>query len=89
MVPVTPPVPAERLARMHARISNIRRDATHKATTMLAKTYRRVGIENLNVQGMVRNLRLARSIMDAGFFEFRRQLEYKARMYGSSVIVAG
>lgn len=53
-----------RLARLHARIANIRRDATHKATTILAKTYRRIGIEDLNVRGMARNRRLARSIMD-------------------------
>ncbi len=77
-----------RLARLHARIANIRRDAMHKATTALAKTYRRIGIEDLNVRGMARNRRLARSIMDGGFFEFRRQLEYKARFYGATVIVA-
>ncbi len=77
-----------KLARLHARIANIRRDATHKATTMLAKTYRRIGIEDLNVRGMASNRRLARSIMDGGFFEFRRQLEYKARFYGATVVVA-
>ncbi len=55
---------------------------------MLAKTYRRIGIEDLNARGMARNRRLARSIMDGGFFEFRRQLEYKARFYGAAVIVA-
>jgi putative transposase len=77
-----------KLARLHARIGNIRRDATHKATTMLAKTFRRIGIEDLNVRGMARNRCLARSIMDGGFFEFRRQLEYKARFYGATVVVA-
>ncbi|WP_264798076.1 RNA-guided endonuclease InsQ/TnpB family protein, partial [Acidocella aminolytica] len=77
-----------KLARLHARIANIRKDATHKATTMLAKTYRRIGIEGLNVKGMARNRHLARSIMDGGFFEFRRQLDYKARLYGATVVVA-
>jgi len=77
-----------KLARLHARISAIRKDATHKATTMLAKTYRRIGIEDLNVRGMASNRHLARSIMDGGFFEFRRQLEYKARFYGATVVVA-
>lgn len=77
-----------KLAKLHARIANIRRDATNKATTMLAKTYRRIGIEDLNVRGMARNRHLARSIMDGGFFEFRRQLEYKARFYGATIVLA-
>lgn len=77
-----------KLARLHSRIAAVRRDATHKATTMLAKTYRRIGIEDLNVRGMARNRHLARSIMDGGFFEFRRQLDYKARFYGATVVVA-
>lgn len=77
-----------KLARVHARISHIRKDATHKATTMLAKTYRCIGIEDLNVRGMSQNRRLARSIMDGAFFEFRRQLDYKARFYGATIVVA-
>jgi putative transposase len=77
-----------RLARMHARMANIRKDAIHKATTMLTKTFRRIGVEDLNIRGMSANRHLARSIMDGGFFEFRRQLEYKARFYGATVVVA-
>jgi putative transposase len=77
-----------RLARLHGRIVNIRKDATHKATTKLAKTFRRIGIEDLNVRGMVRNRRLARSILDGGFFEFRRQLQYEAKRCGAVIIVA-
>jgi putative transposase len=77
-----------KLARLHARIANIRKDATHKATTYLTKTFKRIGIEDLNVRGMVRNRHLARSIMDGNFGEFRRQLEYKARFYGARTVVA-
>ena len=77
-----------RLAKLHARIANIRRDTTHKLTTDLTKTYRKIGIEDLNVRGMAANHRLARSIMDGGFHEFRRQLNYKARLYGSRIVVA-
>ena len=76
-----------RLGRLHARIGHIRKDALHKATTMLTKTYHRIGIEDLNVRGMSRNRCLARAILDGGFFEFRRQLEYKARFYGATVVV--
>ena len=75
-------------ARVHARVANIRKDAQHKLTTRLAKTFRVVGIEDLNVRGMVKNRSLARSVSDGGFFEFRRQLEYKCRMYGSTLMVA-
>jgi putative transposase len=77
-----------RLARVHARVANVRKDAQHKLTTRLAKTFRAVGIEDLNVRGMVKNRSLARSVSDGGFFEFRRQLEYKCRMYGSTLVVA-
>ena len=62
-----------------ARIATIRRDATHKATTRLAKGWRRIVVEDLNVPGIAANRRLARSVMDGGFHEFRRRLDYKAK----------
>jgi len=70
------------------RIANIRRDATHKLTTRVTKTFAVIGIEDLDVRGMLRNRRLARSIADGGFYEHRRQIDYKARLYGARVIVA-
>jgi putative transposase len=76
-----------KVARIHARVAAIRRDSLHKLTSKLAKTYAVIGIEDLNVKGMVKNRCLARSISDIGFFEFRRQLHYKARLYSSRVVV--
>src|SRR5262249_16987223 len=67
---------------------NIRRDATHKLTTRVTRTFAVIGIEDLDVRGMLRNRRLARSIADGGFYELRRQIDYKARLYGARVIVA-
>jgi putative transposase len=77
-----------RLARLHARIGHIRQDALHKLTTDLTRRFHTIGIEDLNVRGMARNRHLARSIMDIGFFEVRRQLQYKAAMRGGVVVVA-
>jgi len=76
------------LARVHTRIANVRRDATHKLTTRLAKKFKVIGIEDLNVKGMASNRCLSRSVMDGGFFEFRRQLNYKTQRYGSRLVVA-
>jgi len=77
-----------RLARLHRQIADIRNDAIHKLTTRLVLEYDLIGIEDLNVRGMVRNRHLARSIMDQAFHEIRRQLEYKADWYGAQVVVA-
>ena len=55
-----------RLARLHARIASIRQDALHQLTTSLTRRFPVIGIEDLNVSGMMRNRRLARSIADMG-----------------------
>lgn len=76
-----------RVARLHARVANLRHDMLDKTTTMLARTYADISIEDLNVAGMVRNHRLARSVEDAAFAEFRRQLEYKTAQTGARLHV--
>jgi len=76
-----------KLARLHRRISDIRADSLHKLTTYLTR-YRTIVIEDLNVGGMLANRHLSRAIFDVGMFELRRQIEYKAAMAGSSVVVA-
>jgi putative transposase len=76
------------IARLHKRIANIRQDTLHKLTTFLAKNHGKIVIENLNVSGMLANRKLAKAIQDMGFYEFRRQLDYKCKLYGSELIVA-
>ena len=75
------------LAKAHCRVKCIRQDHLHKLTTRLAKQYSVVGIEDLNVKGMVKNKKLGRQLSDQSFGEFRRQLEYKAPTFGSKIIV--
>ena len=77
-----------RRRRIHARIVNVRNDNHHKATTAIAKSTGRVVVETLNVAGMIRNRRLARSISDAGMSGFLTKLEYKCGRYGAEYVKA-
>ena len=75
------------VARLYARVANLRSDALGKTTAMLSHTYVDISIEDLNVAGMVGNHRLAQSVQDASFYEFRRQLTYKAARTGARLHV--
>jgi putative transposase len=77
-----------KIARLHARIANIRRDFIHKLTTRLAKNHGKIVIEDLNVRGMIAFGYLAKAVSDSGFYELRRQLEYKCQLYGSTLTLA-
>jgi len=77
-----------KLARQHKKVVQIRKDTIHKLTSWLAKNHSEIVIENLNVSGMLKNHRLASAVADCGFYEFRRQLEYKTEWYGSKLVMA-
>ncbi len=78
---------ALRLARLHRKIKNQRKDFLHKTTSMIVSRAKTVVIEDLNVRGMMAG-NLSRQISDVGFYEFRRQLTYKCQMNGVELIVA-
>jgi transposase, IS605 orfB family len=74
-----------KLSRLYYRISNIRKDFLHKLTTELVRKFDVICLEDLNVQGMLKNRRLSRAIHDLGFYELKRQLIYKANQFGKTV----
>jgi transposase, IS605 OrfB family, central region len=75
------------LARLHRKVKNLRRDFLHKFTTWLARTKPVVVVEDLNVKGLSRGP-LSRFVADVGWGTFLRMLEYKAKWYGATLIVA-
>lgn len=77
-----------KVARLHYRISNIRKDTLHQITTELTKTKSVVVIEDLNVSGMLKNHCLSQAIQDLGLGEFRRQLGYKGIWNNCKIVVA-
>ena len=77
-----------KLSKKHYRVSCIRSNAVHQATSYISKNYKTIVIEDLSVGELIKNKKLSQAISDVGFYEFRRQLEYKSKWYGSEVIVA-
>lgn len=74
-----------KVALLHETIANQRTDFLHKISYQITNNFGRIGIEDLNVKGMVRNHHLAKSILDAGWSILTYQLHYKAENAGSEV----
>jgi putative transposase len=75
-----------KVARIHARVGDTRRDAIQKFTTKIIRENQAIFVEGLNVAGMLKNHNLAKHIGDAAFAEMFRELEYKARWHGRTYL---
>jgi len=78
----------DRLNNFHYRVANQRKNTIHHLTNYLSSNHSTVIIEDLKVKNMIRNRKLAFSLQDAGFGEFKRQMEYKSRWNGVNLILA-
>lgn len=78
-----------KVAKLYLRISNIRQDYLNKVSSEIANQYSFVAVEDLNIAGMLKNHKLAKSISDCSWREFIRQLEYKCEWYNCELCKIG
>lgn len=78
-----------KVARQYRKITNMRTDFLHKLTTDLIRKYDTICLENLNVEGMMRNHNLALAIQSASWGEFVRQIKYKSELEGKNIVFIG
>ena len=76
----------KKLRNLHYKIACQRRDFTHKASSSITKNYKLIGVEDLNIAGMMRNRSLAKSIQDQGWAQFVSQLIYKSQSNGGATV---
>jgi len=78
----------QKMAKVHARIANVRRDSLHKLTSYLTDHFGGIVIEDLKVSNMLKNHKLSCAIADMGWYTFRQQLEYKSQYKGNYLLIA-
>ena len=79
----------KQVARLHYRITCLRDDVLHKLTTRLATCYGTIGIEDLNLKGLLKNRRLSRAFSDAALGKLLNLLEVKVEQRGGQIIKVG
>lgn len=85
----------EKLLKTRIRMANIRNEIIQRSASEIVATYKldnerpkTIVLENLNINKMMKNRRMAQRVKDSGMYEFRRVLEYKARWYGIKILIA-
>ncbi|EAI4070547.1 transposase, partial [Campylobacter jejuni] len=77
-----------KLNKLHSKISNIRADFLHKLSSLIIRNFNYIGLEDLNIKGMLKNHHLSKAISDVSFYEFKRMLSYKSQYHKRKIIEA-
>jgi putative transposase len=78
-----------KVAKLHEKVTNQRNDFLHKESRRVVNENQVIYLESLNVKGMIKNRHLSKSIADSGWGEFVRQLKYKAKWFGATIVQIG